>query len=55
MVYYYLDKEESNTPDEESKIEKQIIDIFKKSRNNYGTRKIKKALDKIGYQFSGEE
>ena len=52
MVYYYLDKEESNTPDEESKIEKQIIDIFKKSRNNYGTRKIKKALGKIGYQVS---
>jgi transposase InsO family protein len=38
--------------DEESKIEKHIIDIFHRSRNNYGTRKIKVELDNLGYQVS---
>ncbi|PSJ32116.1 transposase [Peptostreptococcus russellii] len=52
LVYYHLNKEESDPSDEESKIEKHIIDIFHKSRNNYGTRKIKKELDNLGYQVS---
>lgn len=52
LVYYYLNKEKLDTPDEESKIERHIIDIFRKSRNNYGTRKIKRELDKLGYQVS---
>ncbi len=41
LVYY--------TPKEKScdiKLENEIIAIFKNSRNNYGTRKIKKELDK---------
>ena len=45
LVYYHLNKEESDASDEESKVEKHIIDIFHKSRNNYGTRKIKVELD----------
>lgn len=52
LVYYHLNKEESDVTDEESKIEKHIIDIFHKSRNNYGTRKIKIELDNLGYQVS---
>lgn len=47
LVYY--------TPKEkfcDSKLENEIIAIFKKSRNNYGTRKIKRELDKKGYQVS---
>lgn len=52
VVYYYLDKEESDVPDEESKIARHIVDIFKKSRNNYGTRKIKEVLENLGYQVS---
>ena len=52
MVYYHLNKEESDASDEESKIEKHIIDIFHRSRNNYGTRKIKVELDNLGYQVS---
>src|SRR5699024_11998420 len=33
-------------------IEKQIINIFHKSKNNYGTRKNKVELEKLGYQVS---
>lgn len=33
-------------------LENLIIKIFKESRNNYGSRKIKKALDILGYQVS---
>lgn len=52
LIYYHLNKEKFDASDEESKIEKHIIDIFHKSRNNYGTRKIKVELDKLGYQVS---
>ncbi len=52
MIYYYLNKVESDIPDEESKIERHIVDIFHKNRYNYGTRKIKEVLHKIGYQAS---
>lgn len=47
-LVYYTPKEKSF----DSKLENEIITIFKKSRNNYGTRKIKKELDKKGYQVS---
>ena len=36
----------------DSNIEDEIIKIFKDSRNNYGTRKIKKELAKLGHQVS---
>ena len=36
----------------DSQLEDQIISIFKSSRNNYGTRKIKKELAKLSYQVS---
>lgn len=52
LVYYHLNKEELDASDKESKIEKHIIDIFHRSRNNYGTRKIKIELDSLGYQVS---
>jgi transposase InsO family protein len=47
-LVYYIPKEKSC----DSKLENEIIAIFKNSRNNYGTRKIKKELDKKGYQVS---
>ena len=47
-LVYYAHKEKSC----DSKLENEIIAIFKKSRNNYGTRKIKKELDKAGRQVS---
>lgn len=47
-LVYYTTKEKSC----DSKLENKIIAIFKNSRNNYGTRKIKKELDKKGYQVS---
>jgi len=43
-TYYYQAKEVIY----DSQLENQIIQIFKDSRNNYGTRKIKKALLGIG-------
>ena len=47
LVYYKPKKKTSNT-----KLENEIITIFKKSRNNYGTRKIKRELAKKGYKIS---
>ena len=47
-LVYYKPTEKSC----DSKKENEIIAIFKNSRNNYGTRKIKKELDKKGYQVS---
>ncbi len=47
--YYESNKAENKTLDI---LEKLIIKIFKDSRNNYGTRKIKEELDKLGYQVS---
>ena len=47
-LVYYTPKEKSC----DSKLENEIIAIFKNSRNNYGTRKIKKKLDKKVYQVS---
>ena len=47
-TYYYESKSKPN----EDKLVNQIIDIFKSSRNNYGTRKIKVELSKRGYLIS---
>lgn len=47
LIYY---KRKNKRIDVE--IENEIISIFKESRNNYGSRKIKVELQKIGYQVS---
>ncbi len=47
-TYYY---EAKRKPDE-SELPSEITEIFKASRNNYGTRKIKKELVKTGKQVS---
>src|SRR5699024_10902731 len=52
LVYYHLNKKESKASDEDSKIEKHIIKIFHRSKDNYGTRKIKVELEKLGHQVS---
>ena len=44
LVYYHLNKEDSSSSNEELIVTKHIKDIFRRSRNNYGTRKIKKEL-----------
>ncbi|AIM15246.1 transposase [Bacillus sp. X1(2014)] len=44
-TYYYEAKEQSKSDDE---LTVTIIDIFHKSRQNYGTRKIKHELKKLG-------
>ena len=52
LVYYHLNKEPSTPCNEESIITKHIKDIFRRSRNNYGTRKIKVELEKLGHNVS---
>lgn len=52
LVYYHLNNRESNSLNEDSEIEKHIIKIFHRSKNNYGTRKIKVELEKLGHQIS---
>ena len=52
LVYYHLNKEISVDSSEELLITNCIKDIFKLSRNNYGTRKIKKELKKLDHQVS---
>lgn len=47
-TYYY----EARQKQDESALVSDITDIFKASRNNYGTRKIKKELQKRGEQIS---
>lgn len=47
-TYYY---EEKPKPDE-AEFSSEIAEIFKASRNNYGTRKIKRKLMKAGKQIS---
>lgn len=47
LVYY---KPKNQRKDKE--LENHIIRIFKESKNNYGSRKIKVELGKIGYQVS---
>ena len=50
LVYYHLNKEKDVKLDEDEKLIEEIKEIFRRSRNNYGTRKIKKELGKIGYK-----
>jgi putative transposase len=52
LVYYHLNKEPSTPCNEESIITKHIKDIFRRSKNNYGTRKIKVELEKLGHNVS---
>ena len=47
-TYYY----ESKTKETTDEITPRVIEIFKASRNNYGTRKIKVELKKLGYIVS---
>lgn len=47
-TYYYESKEKSCN----SEITKNILEIFRVSRNNYGTRKIKVELSKLGFLVS---
>jgi transposase InsO family protein len=47
-TYYY----EANLKKDESELVQKIKNIFKASRNNYGTRKIKKELAKEGLKVS---
>lgn len=42
-TYYYESKPKKN----ESQLVTDIVEVFRRSRNNYGTRKIKHELDKI--------
>ena len=43
-TYYY----ESKPKKDETQLVTDIIEIFRRSRNNYGTRKIKRELKKLG-------
>lgn len=47
-TYYY----ESKPKKDETQLVTDIIEIFRRSRNNYGTRKIKQELKKLGQQVS---
>ncbi len=47
LIYY-----ERKNKREDKILEEEIVRIFKESRNNYGSRKIKVELSKIGYQVS---
>lgn len=47
-TYYY----EAQQPNDESELVALIREIFRKSRNNYGTRKIRKELKAIGHKLS---
>lgn len=47
-TYYY----ESKAADSDDEITPKVLEIFKASRNNYGTRKIKVELRKLGYIVS---
>lgn len=50
LVYYHLNnrKKTSKVSKEEVELENSVIRIFRESRNNYGTRKIKRELRKEG-------
>ncbi len=48
VLVYYQRKNKRN----DKKLEEEIVRIFKESRNNYGSRKIKVELSKLGYQVS---
>lgn len=51
-MYYHLNNERILDTSDDSKITRQIIRIFRESKNNYGQRKIKVELEKLGYKIS---
>ena len=51
-LYYYLTSLSTKKDTAQDRLTELVKDIFKKSRNNYGTRKIKVELYKMGYQVS---
>ncbi|MGI6706275.1 MAG: IS3 family transposase [Clostridia bacterium] len=54
LVYYHINNRQkaNKTSKEEVKLENAVIRIFRESRNNYGTRKIKKQLEREGIRVS---
>lgn len=54
LIYYHINNRQkaNKIPEEEVKLENAIIRIFRESRNNYGTRKIKKQLEREGIRAS---
>lgn len=54
LVYYHINnRQKSNKiPKGKVKLENAVIRIFRESRNNYGTRKIKKQLEREGIRAS---
>ena len=53
LVYYHINKEENTENlDKEELLTKEIKVIFRKSKNNYGSRKIKVELAKKGFLVS---
>ncbi|QXM06462.1 IS3 family transposase [Crassaminicella indica] len=50
--YKYLKKKSSNRELENKKIEKEILNIYKESRNRYGAPKINESLKTIGITIS---
>lgn len=55
LVYYYLNKKDTANSNEELILVNHIKEIFGRSRNNYGMRKIKIELDRLSYQVLEEE
>ena len=54
LIYHRLNSRQKTnaTSEEEIKLENAIIRVFRESRNNYGTRKIKKQLQREGMMAS---
>ena len=54
LIYYRLNSRQKTnaTSEEEIKLENAIIRVFRESRNNYGTRKIKRQLQREGMMAS---
>lgn len=55
LVYYHLNKEKDVKLDEDEKLIEEIKEIFRRSRNNYGTRKIKKNKGKLDIKYREEK
>ena len=51
-LYYAKNHDRVKSKNEDTKLVKMIQKIFKNSRNNYGTRKIKVELVKLNYTVS---
>lgn len=55
LVYYHLNKEKDVKLDEDEKLIEEIKEIFRRRRNNYGTRKIKKNQGKLDIKYREEK